>query len=239
MRKAKLAGSLLALGFAILVILPMGLARADDSTRSIRVQGTAGVDARPDQAVILAAVVEQDARAGAALEANSQEMRRVLRKLAELSVAEADIRTQGFSVTPIFERRQPGTATPRIIGYRVVNGIEVKVRDLDRLGAMLDALVSAGADRLNGIRFSISKPDSLSDQARRLAIADARRKAELYAQTAGVQVGRVLQITEQGVSVPQPRLLQATEMRAQSAVPSPPGEQKASASITVVYEIDP
>ncbi len=226
------------LGLVIVGLAAMNPAFAgDDARRSIRVQGTGGIDARPDQAVILAAVVDQQARAGAALEANSQEMRRVLQKLGEFAVAEADIRTRNFSVTPIFERRQSGTATPRIIGYRVVNQIEVKVRELARLGAMLDALVAAGADRTDGIRFSIKEPAPLADKARRRAMADARRKAELYAEAAGVGVGRVLEIAEQGVSVPRPRLLQATEMRAR-AVPISPGEQRVSATVTVVYEIE-
>ncbi len=239
MRSSVLPRRLTALGLAIVLIAAMNPALAgDDARRSIRVQGTGGVDARPDQAVILAAVVDQEARAGAALEANSLAMKRVLQKLGEFAVAEADIRTRGFSVTPIFERRQSGTATPRIIGYRVVNRIEVKVGELARLGAMLDAIVGAGADRLDGIRFSIKEPAPLADKARLRAMADARHKAELYAEAAGVRVGRVLEIAEQGVSVPRPRLLQATEMRARAAVPIAPGEQRVSATVTVVYEIE-
>ncbi len=239
MRSSVLPRRLTALGLAIVLIAAMNPALAgDDARRSIRVQGTGGVDARPDQAVILAAVVDQEARAGAALEANSLAMKRVLQKLGEFAVAEADIRTRGFSVTPIFERRQSGTATPRIIGYRVVNRIEVKVRELAGLGAMLDALVSAGADRLDGIRFSIAKPGPLADAARLRAMADARRKAELYAKAAGVRLGRVLDIAEQGVHVPRPALFQATEIRARAAVPIAPGEQRVSATVTVVYEIE-
>ena len=69
-------------------------------------------------------------------------------------------------------------------------------------------------------------------------MADARRKAELYAQAAGVRVGRVLEIAEQGISVPRPRLMQATEMRARAAVPVAPGEQRVSANVTVGYEIE-
>ena len=239
MRSLMLLGRLSALGLAVVLIAAMNPASAiDNARRSIRVQGSGGIDARPDQAVILAAVVDQEARAGAALEANSREMARVLQKLAEFAVAKADIRTRGFSVTPVFERRQSGTTTPRIIGYRVVNRIEVKVRDLARLGAMLDALVAAGADRLDGIRFSITEPAPLADKARVRAMADARRKAELYAKAAGARVGRVLEIAEQGVSVPRPRLMQATEMRARTAVPVAPGEQRVSANVTVVYEIE-
>ncbi len=239
MRSSVLPRRRTALGLAFVLIAAMNPALAgDDARRSIRVQGTGGVDARPNQAVIFAAVVDQDARAGAALEANSQAMRRVLQKLGEFAVAEADIRTRGFSVTPIFERRQSGTATPRIIGYRVVNRIEIKVRELSRLGAMLDAIVAAGADRLDGIRFSITEPAPLADKARLRAMSDARRKAELFAEAAGVRVGRVLEIAEQGVSVPRPRLLKATEMRARAAVPIAPGEQRVSATVTVVYEIE-
>lgn len=238
MRLSVLPTRLCALGLAIVLLAATNPATAgDDARRSIRVQGTGAIDAKPDQAVIVAAVVDQEPRAGAALEVNSQKMRRLLGRLAELAVAESDIRTRGFSVTPIFERAERGTVTPRIIGYRVVNRIEVKVRALAGLGAMLDALVAAGADRLDGIRFSISEPAPLADKARLRAMADARRKAELYAKAGGVSVGRVLDIAEQGVHVPRPRLLQATEMRAR-AVPIAPGEQRLTATVTVVYEID-
>ncbi len=211
---------------------------AEEARRSIRVQGAGSIDAKPDEAIIVASVVDQEARAGAAIEANSAAMRRLLAKLAEFAVAEADIRTRGFSVRPIFERRERGTATPRIIGYRVVNRVEVKVRELARLGAMLDALVAAGADRLDGIRFSIKEPAPLADRARLLAIADARRKAELYATAAGVRVGRVLDIAEQDVRMPRPTMLRATEMRARAAVPVAPGEQRVTATVTVVYEME-
>ena len=105
MRSLVLPTRLSALGLAVVLIAAMNPALAIDNARqSIRVQGTGGIDARPNQAVILAAVVDQEARAGAALEANSREMARVLQKLAEFAVAEADIQTQGFSVTPVFER---------------------------------------------------------------------------------------------------------------------------------------
>ena len=120
MRSPMVLRGLQALGLIIVGIAAMNPAFAgDDATRSIRVQGTGGVDARPDQAVILAAVVDQQAHAGAALEANAKEMRRVLLKLGEFAVAEADIQTRNFSVTPIFERRQSGTSTPaRFIATR-------------------------------------------------------------------------------------------------------------------------
>lgn len=238
-RSLVLLTRLSALGFAVVLFAAMNPTLAGDETqRSIRVQGAGGIDARPNQAVVLAAVVDQEARAGDALEANSRKMGGVLKKLTEFAVAETDIRTRGFSVTPIFERRQAGTATPRIIAYRVVNRIEVKVRALGRIGALLDALIAAGTDRLDGIQFSITEPAPLADKARLRAMADARRKAELYAQAAGVRVGRVLEIAEQGVSVARPRLMQATEMRARAAVPVSPGEQRVSANVTVVYEIE-
>lgn len=240
MRSSVLRKWLWAAILAVALAAATGLAASADEVarRSIRVQGTGGVDAKPDQAVILAAVVDQEATAGAALEANSAAMRRVLAKLAELAVADSDIQTRSFTVTPIFERRERGTVTPRIIGYRVTNRVAVKVRDLDRLGAMLDAVVAAGADRLDGIRFSIAEPERLADAARREAMADARRKAEIYAKAAGVRVGRVLDIAEHGVGIPPPIRLRFAEMSVRAAVPIAPGEQRVSATVTVVYEIE-
>jgi len=112
----------------------------------------------------------------------------------------------------------------------------VRLRDLDKLGALLDALVTAGANRLNGISFGVSDLDDKTNEARKLAVKDAKARAELYAQEADVDVGKVMSISESSIRRPRPMM----QMRAMSAesVPIARGEQTISASVTVVFEID-
>jgi uncharacterized protein YggE len=125
---------------------------------------------------------------------------------------------------------------PEIVGYEVTNQLRIKVRDLTALGRLLDALVGQGANVLGGIIFSVGNPAPVLDQARVQAMADARRKAEVYAKAAGVTLGPLLSIRD-GIA-PVPRLgVEMPRMMAASPVPVAPGEQEFQASITVTYAL--
>ena len=130
-------------------------------------------------------------------------------------------------------RARAGTA--RLLGFQVTNQLTVKFHDIDKLPGFLDRAIAAGANEMSGIEFIVSEQSKLLDQARDDAVADARRKAELYAKAAGVKVGQVMTIIEEGSSPP-PRPMQA--MRA-AGVPVAPGEQTLRASVTVTYAIIP
>src|SRR5450830_1151549 len=119
-----------------------------------------------------------------------------------------------MSLQPQYDPNKSGTA--RLLGFQVTNQLTVTIRDIGKLPAILDRGIGAGANEMSGIEFVVSEQSKLLDQARAEAIADARRKAEVYAQAAGVKVGHVVAITEEG-SAPPPRLMQA--MRAGAAVP--------------------
>jgi uncharacterized protein len=126
-----------------------------------------------------------------------------------------------------------------MIGYQAGNDVRVRVRDLNRLGVLLDALVTAGSNQLQGISFAIDDTTALLDQARDRAVQDARRKAERYAAAAGVQVGRVLSISEAGAEIPRPLMrMAAAEMDMGSSVPIASGEQELGVSVNVVYELE-
>ena len=111
----------------------------------------------------------------------------------------------------------------------------VRIRDIDKLAAVLDRAIAAGANEMSGIEFVVSEQSKMLDQARDDAIADARRKAELYAKAAGAKLGKVVSISEEGPA-PQPRPMQA--LRA-GAVPISPGEQTLRAIVSVSYELAP
>jgi hypothetical protein len=146
------------------------------------------------------------------------------------------VQTSSFSVTPLYKRGPHGEQLPEIVGYRVGNAVRVKVRKLDSLGQVLDEVVQQGANQVHGVSFSIAEPTAPLDEARRKAMADARRKAELYAKEAGVEVGRVLLIQEQTPHLPGPLFVGGARAEA-AGVPIAEGELDFAAVISVTYAI--
>jgi hypothetical protein len=205
-------------------------------TSTVTVAGSGTVSGTPDQAEITTGVVTQAATAAQALAANSQAMERLLQSLGNLGIGPRDIQTTNISVAP--QRRTPKEGQPpEITGYEVNNEVRVKVRDLARLGQVLDRQVSQGANLVYGIHFGVQEPAPLLDEARKRAMADARRKADLYAAAAGLKVGRVLSVQEAGVAPPQPG--PAPRMAMSAAVPVAPGEQEIRATVTVTFTLEP
>jgi uncharacterized protein YggE len=197
----------------------------------VTVSGEATVAIAPDMAVIRIGVTSQGKTARDASETNSKQMTAVLAAIKDAGIAERDVQTSRLSLQPQYDPNKGGTA--RLLGFQVTNQLTVKIRDIDKLPAILDRAIAAGANEMSGIEFVVSEQSKLLDQARTEAIADAHRKAELYAGAAGVKVGQVLSIAEEGAAPP-PRLMQA--MRA-GAVPVAPGEQTLRAVVTVSYEL--
>jgi len=197
--------------------------------------------AAPDLAHVTVGVVTEDRRAQAALAANSAAVAQLLATLKELSIAERDIQTRGFNLSPVYDQQRQGRGgAPTIVGYRVQNEVAVRVRALARLGALLDRVVADGANQVHGIAFALAEPATLEEAARRAAIADAKRRAETYAAAAGVAVGQVLAIAESNaVEVPRPlqRLMAAESAGGQ--VPVAEGEIEVRAAVSVTYAIAP
>ncbi len=233
----------LGLAVALLVALAasacVAVAPNDGAPRrasTVMVAGSGTVSATPDQAEITIGVVTQASTAAQALTANSQAMERLLQSLGNLGIGPRDIQTTNISVSP--QRRAPKEGQPpEITGYEVSNQVRVKVRDLARLGQVLDRQVSQGANLVYGIHFGLQEPAPLLDEARKRAMADARRRADLYAAAAGLKVGRVLSVQEAGVAPPGPG--PAPRMAMSAAVPVAPGEQEIQASVTVTFTLDP
>jgi uncharacterized protein len=226
----------------LIVWAAAALVRADDDHKlvpSITVVGSGEVQVQPDMANVVVGVTTEAKTASEALKENNQRMAQLLETLRGLNIPDKHVQTAGFSVTPqqTFDRdrRQP----PKIVGYMVTNQVTVKVLELDRLGTLLDAVVQAGSNRVQGVSFSLAEPKPHMDQARRKAITDARERAELYAGEAKVKLGRPLLIQEQSASVPRPMFMAGAELRAAPAseVPIARGEQTLSANVTVTYAI--
>jgi len=222
---------LLAMGF----LMPGRAAEKQPLVPSITVVGSGKSSARPDMAQIQVGVVTEAPLAAKALKDNNDAMNRLFSTLEARGIARKDLQTSNFSVVPQYKRGPHGEQLPEVVGYRVSNQVAVKVRKLDSLGQVLDEVVQQGANQVQGVSFSVAEPTPLLDEARRKAMADARRKAELYAKEAGVTVGRVLLIQEATPHVPGP--LVTGLGRAEAGVPIAEGEQEFGASVTVTYAI--
>jgi uncharacterized protein YggE len=206
-------------------------------TPSIRVAGTGEVSAAPDTAHLSAGVVSEAASAAEAVRANGAAMERVLAALDTAGIAKQDVQTSGFSVWPVYAESAGPAGPPRITGYRVSNQVSVRVVGVEKVGGVLDQLVASGANEVGGVSFSIGEPAPLLDEARKRALADARRKAELYAASAGVRLGRLLRIEETGAGGPGP--LPAARMEASAAVPIAPGRVDLGVTTIATYAIEP
>jgi uncharacterized protein YggE len=133
-------------------------------------------------------------------------------------------------------------AQPLVIGYTVTNEVSVRQYDLAKLGKVLDTLVAAGANEINGPRFAIDKPDPVMDEARKVAMKKARTRADLYASAAGLRVVRIVSISEEGGYSPQPRMVNFTMARADAGdepTPVASGEVSVSVTLNVIFELAP
>ena len=224
---------------ALPLLAPAPLAAQEQTPRRLVVTGTGEASARPDVAVISAGVVAQADTASAALAENTQAMNRVFEQLRAAGLPPEDLQTAQFAVTPLYESRQPDpqiTQPPRIVGYQVSNQVSARVRDIDRLGATLDALVGAGANSIDGLSFDLADPKQVLGEARDAAVADALAKAKRYAAAAGVQLGAIISI-EEGGGYPPPRPMMRAEAMA-ADVPIAPGQTELSASVTITFALD-
>ena len=201
--------------------------------RQITVVGTGEVKAAPDQATVQIGVQTQGEAARDALTENNAKMAALIEQLKQLGVAEKDIQTSNFSISPTYNN------DGRVVtGYQVNNMASVTIRYVAAAGDLLDKIVSAGANTVWGISFGIGDPKALQSAARDAAIADARTRAEAMAKAAQGTVGQVLSISENIGQVPQPLLMQGgAGAAAADSVAVAPGEQAVTAQVQITYEL--
>ena len=208
---------------------------ASDSTL-LSVSASAEASRVPDVASLSTGVVTQAADANAALRANSTEMAKVVAAIKAAGIAERDIQTTGINIHPQY--RYAENQPPTITGYQASNTVNIKVRDVAKVGEVLDALVASGANQVNGPSFEIDEPESVYDEARQAALKKAQARAEMYAGSLGLRVRRLVSISEGGGFQPPMPMMKAMAMDArQQSAPVSPGETTLSASLEVVFEI--
>jgi uncharacterized protein YggE len=210
-----------------------------DFPAAISVTGEASISMPPDLAEIDAGVASDAKTAREASDANNAAMGKVLAALKTSGIDEKDYQTSRLSLQPQYAPNRPGysaSGPSAIVGYRASNRVTIKLRDVAKVAGVIDTLVAAGANDVGNIGFSISQASKLLDDARDKAIADARRKAEIYAKAAGVTLGAPLSISEGGAPAPVFRAKAAVPMAATSA-PVALGEETLSVSVNVTWAI--
>lgn len=207
---------------------------------TLALTGEGATEAQPELAIVQLGVAVTAKVAKDALAENSKLLAAALNAAKENGIEPRDMQTTGLALRPDIVRAEKWPHR-EIIGYQVNNNVTIRVRDISKLGALLDRLVVLGINDIRGINFSVANPAPLIEQARAEAIKDVMRKAEKYAEAANLRIVRVLELSESGVEIPAPRPLVLT--RAASAprpdVPLEAGELVYRARVNAVFEIAP
>jgi hypothetical protein len=209
-----------------------GPALAQSETPAISVTGEATISVPPDQARVEAGVTSNGKTAREASEANNVTMGQVLLALKAAGIDGKDIQTSRLSLQP---QSAPNHSTNAIVGYRASNQVTVRLRDVTKVASTIDLLVGAGANDIGGINFTVSNASKLLDDAREQAVADARRKAEIYARATGVTLGAPISISE--ASSPGPLFRARLPIGMATTAPIAQGEETLQVTVSMSWAI--
>lgn len=212
------------------------VATADGTLLSVSAQAEA--KRVPDIATLSAGVVTQAADANAAMRANADEMTKVVAAIKAAGIADRDIQTSGVNLNPQY--RYAENQPPAITGYQASNNVNITVRDIAKVGKILDALVATGANQVNGPSFDVDDKESAFDEARRAAVEKARGRAQMYAKALDMRVRRIVSISEgsgYGPPRPVPMMAMAKMESSQADTPISPGESTLSVNLDIVFEL--
>ena len=229
MRRAALVIALALIGAPALAETPA------DIPSAISVTGEASISVPPDLASVDAGVASDAKTAREASEANNTAMAKVLAALKAANIEAKDIQTSRLSLQPQYAPNRSGPSP--IVGYRASNRVTVRIRDVSKVAGVIDTLVGAGANDIGNVNFEVSQASKLLDDAREKAVADARRKAEIYAKAAGVTLGAPLSISEGGAPQPMFRAKMVAPISAAAPTPIAQGEETLSVSVNVTWAI--
>ena len=216
---------------------PTYISSSAPKTPQITVSATGEVSQAPDRASVAAGVVTQAKTADAAMSANAAKMSKAFEELRAAGIKEKNIRTSQMSLNPRYDYKD--RRSPKIDGYEVRNTVSATSEDLEKVGPMLDALVKAGVNNINGVSFSINDPEAATSEARDKAVKAAKAKAEAMASAAGVSLGKLTAISEnsRGGFRPQPVAFARAEALQSAPTPIAAGEQNLSVTVNLTYEI--
>jgi uncharacterized protein YggE len=228
------AGLLAALGGDGVRTTNQAAADSPDAQHAITVSGDGSVLAKPDTAHVTLGVQIQNAELSAAQSQASDQMNAVLASLKQSGISDDNIKTVNYSINV---NQDYSKGTGEVTGYTVINMVDVKITDIDKLGAIIDAAVKAGANNVGGVQFSVENMDALVQQAREQAMADAKSKAEQLAKLGGVTLGAPVSISEGTSMPPQPMAARDAMSVASGAAAAPiqTGQNEITVSVTVSY----
>lgn len=242
MIRAVLLATALALPAAALAAPSFAQAQTVQQPSTLSLSATGEVRIAPDLAIVSAGAVTQGDTAAEALDANSRLMNQVFGALDRAGIAARDRQTSNLSVNPIYAsndpRRNEGRSEREIVGYEARNTVTAIVRDLDDLGQTIDAIVSNGANELQGIQFSAEDPSEARNEARRRAIAELNALKDLYAEAAGFEVLGLHSMSESGGMRPQPQMMRMESMAMDAGTPVASGELTIEVTVNAEWRIE-
>jgi uncharacterized protein len=208
--------------------------------RTLRVDGTGEAKAEPDEAWVDLAVETTGPTVNAAGEENARRMERVIAALVAAGLPRKELDTRNYSVYPEYTQPDP-QSEPKLRGYRANNSLSVHVRELPRLGDLIDRALAAGANRVDGVRFALSHEEAVRAEALRQAVEHARRTAEVLASALGVRIGAVLEastVAEPPRVFPVRLAMEAGNKSGAPTTPILPEEQTVQAQVTLIYTLE-
>jgi uncharacterized protein len=218
---------------------PVALAHDAPQKRTISLSATGAVKTTPDKVDISTGVTSEAKTAREALDMNNEAMTKVVAALKEEGIEPKDIQTINFSVGPVYEQRPyDKPAPPVVVGYRVTNQVRITLHDTKKLGAILDKVVTLGLNQIDSIEFGVEEPETLKDEARKLALKNVTDNAKLYAEAAGVGFGQILSISEEESSYHPRAMVAAPRMDAVKEVAIEAGTTSVEVRVRVTWEID-
>lgn len=238
------------LAFAAIALIPSharaqeeALAAVADGNTVLALKGEGRITKTPDVVRFTVAVISTGTTAQEAIQTNTKTMRQVFDEVRKIGIADNDVQTNEIAVRPTFDRSDRSGFTegqpPKVTGYTAVNGLVILQRELSDFGVVIDRLIDAGANSVQGPSFGLADSSREQDEARVAAIQDARRKAKLYADAAGMRVSRILMIKDGYSRSGSPRNQFGFMQAMESGVPVAEGEVDVSASVDIVFELAP
>jgi uncharacterized protein len=221
-------------------LLPLPSFAADyiPAPSTVQVSATAEVRAVPDTAMISAGVITQSPTAKAAMQANATKMSAVMDAIKAAGIEAKDIQTSGINLQPQY--RYAENQPPVVTSYQASNNVNVRIRKIDGIGPVMDVLVAKGANQINGPSFMLANEEAALDQARKDAVARARKRADLFAEAAGMRVKRIISISESGgMQHPMPMMRSMAMETAKAAADTPvaPGETSLIVTVNMLFEL--
>lgn len=215
----------------------MGHRPAPHHAARLSVSGEGRATAQPDLAHITLGVTTEAETAQEAMAKNATRQQAVIDALKAEGVEPRDIQTSGLNLSP--KMQYTDNQPPKLVGYTAQNTVNVRVRDIAGLGGVLDKLVATGANEISGISFSREDMTEAQDKARSDAVTDARRRAEIMAQAAGMRLGELRALSDSAVTdAPRPMMAMRAELK-DAAVPIEAGELGITAQVTAIFDLLP